>query len=219
MKKKLIIFDYQRLHGEFMHSFLEKHGIAKDREVYGIIQFDDVKNHVLEKDSILILNISGFNKMVVTDHIENFILLNPSLKIMIHSGEPDVKFIKKFFDKGIKCYLGRHTDSEEFIEAIKTVNEGKVYVNDYAKNALLNFICCTPEEHEKNNDKIEDLTLREKDVLLLICDGLRAKDIAEKLFISVHTVESHRRNILQKFNLNSSSQLVKFAMENRLVEY
>ena len=217
MKSKLIIFDYQKLHVEFMHCFLKKNGIAKEREIKGIIEFDDVQNHILEKDSLLFFNISGFNKMVVTDHVENFLLLNATLKIIIQSGDPDVTFIKKLFDKGIKCYLGRHTTSEEFIEAFKSMDEGKVFVNDNSKNALLDFVCKNEDENERTNEKLENLTLREKDVLLLICEGLRSKDIAEKLIISIHTVESHRRNILQKFNLKSSSQLVKFTLENRIV--
>jgi len=66
---------------------------------------------------------------------------------------------------------------------------------------------------------VEELTAREKDVLHLICEGLRSREIAERLFISTHTVESHRRNMMLKFNINSSNQLVKYALENRLVEY
>ncbi|MGA9213121.1 response regulator transcription factor, partial [Kaistella sp.] len=88
-----------------------------------------------------------------------------------------------------------------------------------AKCALLNFICNIEEEGEKKYNSSEELTAREKDVLLLICDGLRSKEIAGKLFISTHTVESHRRNMMLKLNINNSSKLVKFAMENRLIEY
>ena len=94
-----------------------------------------------------------------------------------------------------------------------------MYVNHDAKNALLNYICNVEDESSKKLTGWEDITAREKDVLFLICEGLRSKEIAEKLFISPHTVDSHRRNMMLKFNLNNSSKLVKFAMENRLVKY
>ncbi|MCB4235065.1 LuxR C-terminal-related transcriptional regulator [Kaistella anthropi] len=62
------------------------------------------------------------------------------------------------------------------------------------------------------------MTAREMDVLSLICEGMRTKEIAEKLFISVHTVESHRRNIMLKLNINNSSRLVKYAIDHSLVK-
>ena len=119
----------------------------------------------------------------------------------------------------MKSYLGSTTSSQEFLEALKQVISGQIYLSDDTKNALVSSICNTEEKNEKKRVGLEDITAREKDVLLLVCDGLRSKEIAEKLFISTHTVESHRRNMMVKFSVNSSSKLVKFAMENRLIEY
>lgn len=219
MKNKLIVYDLQRLHLEGTQCFLEKYGLTKKYTVEGVQDFNKVENYILEKDSIVIINILGLSLTDVNDNIDRFLDLNPSLKIIIHSAHSDVRSIKKFFDKGIRSYFGRDTSSEEFLYGLSQVEEGQIFVSDDAKSALLNFMCNIDEEDEKKYNLAEDLTAREKDVLLLICEGLRSKEIAEKLFISAHTVESHRRNMMLKFNLNSSSKLMKFALENKLVVF
>lgn len=219
MKNKLIVYDLQRLHLEGTQCFLDKYGLTKKYTIEGVQDFNKVENYILEKDSIVIINTLGLSLTDVNDNIDRFLDLNPSLKIIIHSAHSDVRSIKKFFDKGIRSYFGRDTSSEEFLYGLSQVEEGKIFVSDDAKSALLNFMCNIDEEDEKKHNLAEDLTAREKDVLLLICEGLRSKEIAEKLFISAHTVESHRRNMMLKFNLNSSSKLMKFALENKLVVF
>lgn len=219
MKNKIIVYDLQRLYLESTHCLLEKYGITKKYNIEGVLDFDNLEKEILDKDSILIINTLGLSLTDVNESIEKFLELNPVLKIIIHSASSEVRSIKKFFDKGIKCYFGRDTDTKEFLEGLSQVIDGKIFVSDDAKSALLNFICNIDEEDEKKHNLAEELTAREKDVLILICEGLRSKEIAEKLFISAHTVESHRRNMMLKFNLNSSSKLMKFALENKLVVF
>ncbi|WHF52160.1 response regulator transcription factor [Chryseobacterium gotjawalense] len=219
MKNKIIIYNLQRLYLECTDCFLDRHGITKRYIIEGVVDFDQLEKHILEKDCILIINTLGLGLTDVNESIDHFLQLNPTLKIIIHSANAEVRSIKKFFDKGIKCYFGRDTSSTEFLEGMSQVIDGKIFVSDDAKSALLNFICNIDEEDEKKHNLAEELTAREKDVLILICEGLRSKEIAEKLFISAHTVESHRRNMMLKFNLNSSSKLMKFALENKLVVF
>lgn len=219
MKKKIILYESQRLYLDCIQYFLESSDLSKIYHVKSLTVFDEISENISDENSVLFMNVTGLNAVDISDHIEQFLETNPTLKIMVNSLVPDARIIKRFFDKGVKSYLGGTTTKEEFLEALHEVKDGKVYVNDNAKNALLNFICSVDDFPEKKHNSIEDLTAREKDVLLLICDGLRSKEIAEKLFISTHTVESHRRNMMLKFNINNSSKLVKFALENRLVEY
>ncbi|WP_435522202.1 response regulator transcription factor [Chryseobacterium indoltheticum] len=73
-------------------------------------------------------------------------------------------------------------------------------------------------EQEKQNSHIKDpLTKREMEILKLICDGLSSKDISEKLFISINTVETHRKRILLKLNVRNSVGVVKYALENNII--
>jgi DNA-binding NarL/FixJ family response regulator len=202
-----------------MQYFLVCSDINKKYNLQGVDNFDELRQHILDQDCVLILNITSLNYLEISDEIEEFLKINKTLKIIVHAINTEVKLIKKFFDKGIKGFLGYNASSKEFFDAINHVTEGNVYVNHDAKNALLNYICNVEDESSKKLTGWEDITAREKDVLFLICEGLRSKEIAEKLFISPHTVDSHRRNMMLKFNLNNSSKLVKFAMENRLVKY
>lgn len=219
MKKKIILYESQRLYLDCIHYFLESSDLSKNYHIESLCDFEEISENISNENSVLFMNVTGLNALDISDHIEQFLETNPNLKIIVNSFVPDARIIKRFFDKGVKSYLGGTTTKEEFLEALHEVKDGKVYVNDNAKNALLSFICSADDFPEKKHNSIEDLTAREKDVLLLICDGLRSKEIAEKLFISIHTVESHRRNMMLKFNINNSSKLVKFALENRLVEY
>ena len=152
----------------------------------------------------------------MTDQIEKWISQNKDLKIIVLSNYFDMKTVKRLFDKGIKAYLGLTTGAEEVLKAMESVRNGQVYINEDTKNALFNYICNVSDPDKEKNLQIEELTTREMDVLNLICEGMRSKEIAETLFISVHTVESHRRNIMLKLNINNTSRLVKYALDHGL---
>lgn len=219
MKNKVILYDQQRLYLHSMKALLNQSALTKNFKVETCDSFKKVEESNLDENDILILNSMGLNSLELIRQVEYFMQVNPKLKIIVHTMNADAKSIKRIFDKGIKGFLGSGADSEEFLASIKEVSAGKVFINTDVKNLLLNSICSVEDQPERTYGNLEGLTAREKEVLLLICDGLRSKEIAEKLFISTHTVESHRRNMMLKFNLNSSSKLVKFAMENKLVEY
>lgn len=219
MKKKIILYEHQKLYVNCVQHFLENNKISTQYEIKGITDYEDLANSITEKDTLLFLNINGINTLDVCNYIEKFLNLNPSLKIIVNSQNPEARIIKKLFDKGIKSYLGGDSSKEELLEALHMVIDGKIYVNNNAKKVMVNYICSVEDNKDTLHNGLEDLTAREKDVLVLICDGLRSKDIAEKLFISIHTVESHRRNMMLKLNINNSPKLVKFAIENRLVEF
>ncbi len=218
MKTKIILFENQLLYLENLICLLERTDLHKTYEILPIQNFSKVEQNILEPGTVLFLNVGGLPTVDATDHIEKLLEINPYLKIIVHSHFPEAKMIKRFFDKGIKSYLGNNATSEEFLDALAQVVAGNIYINTESQNILLNFLCQS-NDYSENKVIQEELTAREKDVLKLVCEGLRSKEIAEKLFISTHTVESHRRNMMSKFNLNTSSKLVQFAFRNNLVEY
>lgn len=219
MRQKIFIFDSQRLNLDCMKLFLEKDHLTKGYEILCYTHFEDLEKNNDLRDSILVLNFLTSNTQEISHVIEKFLDSNPTLKILVHSTNPDVKTIKKLFDKGIKSYLGSNSTTEEFLEALNHLSRGKIFVPDHIKNSLIDCLCQSESQHnDRNHNVSEDITTREKDVLQLICEGLRSREIADKLFISAHTVETHRRNIMLKFNINKSSALVKFAIENHLVQ-
>jgi len=218
MKTKIILYESQLLYAESLHCLLSKSRFTTSCEVITVNTKQEAMNQVTDPGTIIFFNISPLTSHEVGNEIEQLLELNPSLKIITYSAFPEPRMIKRIFDKGAKGFLGNNTTGREFLEALECMLEDKVYINENAKNALLNYICSV-EDAKPKHSSVEELTAREKDVLHLICEGLRSREIAERLFISTHTVESHRRNMMLKFNINSSNQLVKYALENRLVEY
>ena len=218
MKKGITIYGNHRFFIDVMRDFLEKHEIAKADTVQIFSTTEELKRAKFDRTGILIMNLTGENIMEVTDYIEKWLSLNKDLKIMVLSNNTNMKTIKRLFDKGIKAYLGKNTSTDEFLNSLQTIKNGLVYINDDTKNDLFNYICTVGDPDKEKAVRIDDLTTRELDVLGLICEGMRTREIAEKLFISIHTVESHRRNIMLKLNINNASRLVKYAIDHHLVK-
>ena len=93
---------------------------------------------------------------------------------------------------------------------------GEIYICDHAKEKMIEFIS-HDQSFQKTHVK-DPLTKREMEILKLICEGLSSKDISEKLFISINTVETHRKRILLKLNVKNSVGVVKYAIENHIID-
>jgi DNA-binding NarL/FixJ family response regulator len=116
-------------------------------------------------------------------------------------------FIQKMMDNGASGYVLKNAKQEELMEAIATVASGKIFLSDEAALSL-----------RKNNDtEAPVLTRREKEVIELIAEGMTNNEIAQKLFISVSTVDTHRKNILSKLNAKNTAELVKLAFMYKLI--
>jgi len=115
--------------------------------------------------------------------------------------------IQKMLDNGASGYLLKNATQEELMEGIATVMKGKTYLSIEAAQSL---------KKVKNGDT-PVLTRREKEVLELIAEGLTNIEIAKKLFISVTTVDTHRKNLLAKFEAKNIAALVKSAVQMQLI--
>ena len=131
----------------------------------------------------------------------------PSVKIIGLSSFNQQSFIQKMIDNGAGGYVLKNATREEIIEAIETVQSGRKFLSLEAASTIL-----------KNDDsKIPLITRREKEVLLLISEGLTNHEIGEKLFISTTTVDTHRKNLLSKFEAKNTATLIKMAAQFRLI--
>lgn len=117
-------------------------------------------------------------------------------------------YISQMIQSGASGYLVKSASKEEIEEAILSVYEGKLYMS-------LDINLSSAEKNDLNN--IPVLSSREKEVLQLIADGFTNPQIAEKLFLSLHTVDSHRKNLLTKFGVNNTASLIKLAARNNMV--
>ena len=134
---------------------------------------------------------------------------NHSIKIIALSTFTEGTYVRKMIESGAKGYLLKNASKYEIIKAITTVFNGENYLTFEAEKAL-------KYENELQN-KLPKLTKREKEVLLLISQGYTNNQISEKLFISIDTVDSHRKNLYSKMNVNNTATLLKFASENNLI--
>jgi DNA-binding NarL/FixJ family response regulator len=131
----------------------------------------------------------------------------PSVFIVGLSTFNQQSFIQKMLHNGASGYVLKNATQEELLEAIEAVAKGKTYLSDEAASSL----------RKNNNSETPVLTRREKEVLELIAEGLTNSEIAAKLFISVTTVDTHRKNLLAKFYARNIAALIKTAMQLQLI--
>lgn len=141
--------------------------------------------------------------------------LLPKTKILVISSDHEKESIYKVLENGVHSYVTKSCGVEEIQDAIKATARGEKFFCTKVIDYLL----------EKSFAKEEDkdcapspLTPREIEVVQLIAKGLIAKEIAGQLNLSTHTVYTHRKNIMKKLNLNTSSELVLYAVSNGLLE-
>ncbi len=133
----------------------------------------------------------------------------PGIMVLALSTFNQGTYIRKMMESGASGYLLKNAGRQEIIEAIKVVVKGKTYLSFDAGQAL--------KSGTEQLNNIPPLTKREKEVLAAVAEGLTNTQIAEKLFISVDTVESHRKNLHAKLNVKNTAMLVRLAIENDLL--
>ncbi len=136
--------------------------------------------------------------------------LYPKLKVIALSSE--IAFVKRILGNGANGYLLKNTSKEELIEAFKTILDGGQYLQSDIQKKLLQ----SSLGQKKSASFIPKLTRREKEVLIAISEELTTQEIADQLFVSVKTVETHRMNLISKLGARNSVGLVKIAMEKGL---
>jgi DNA-binding NarL/FixJ family response regulator len=119
-------------------------------------------------------------------------------------------YIKKMMENGASGYILKNSSKEELIEAIHAVHGGSIYFSGEVGQALKDY-------QKSSTNVVPVLTGREKEILGLIAEGYTNPQIAEKIFLSQFTVDSHRKNLLAKLNVKNTATLIKFAVEHKLI--
>lgn len=195
------------------------------------ILLDGVKSLLSQEDDLQIVGQAGsaeaaleFLKkqdvdLVITDYsmpgMDGLSLLNtvkrvaPNTKIIMLSMHDEVHLVKEILKAGVNGYVLKKDTHKELLNAIRDVTNGKVYLSSDVNKMLITNL--------NNPDEGKLLTDREREILKLIAKEYTNKDIAEELFISERTVETHRKNIFKKTATNSLVGLIKFAYANNLI--
>jgi DNA-binding NarL/FixJ family response regulator len=136
---------------------------------------------------------------------------NPHIKIIGLSAHPDQNLVSEMLKAGASGYVLKHTAYEELLRAIREVMEGRTYLSPEVTRGVVDaYVRSQPRPGE--NPAFAVLTDREREVLQAISEGATTKEIADHLGVSVKTIETHRRNIMEKLSLHSVAELTKYAI-------
>lgn len=192
--------------------------LIEEFEQFEIVGEADSEKALLElvkekNPKVVILDYQQTAAQFDTDSIIKVKESSPSSNVLIISGDNNRETIYKVVESGINSFLTKTCDEEEIISAIKaTAKEEKFFCNK-----ILNFIL------ERSFAKPEDcsptpLTPREIQIVRLVANGKIAKEIADELNLSTHTIYTHRKNIMNKLELKSASELILYAVEKGIVK-
>lgn len=143
----------------------------------------------------------------------------PEVNVLVLSMLDHEKYVQQMFDAGAMGYTLKNIGQEELVHAIRMVAGGNKFISTEVALTFLNKLrnimpASAWQNHEK---KPSDLSAREIEVLKLIAEGMTNAEIADKLFTSKRTIESHRQNIIEKTQVKNTAALIKYALNNGLI--
>ncbi|MEM9823932.1 MAG: response regulator transcription factor [Bacteroidota bacterium] len=162
--------------------------------------------------AILDINMPGKNGLETTQLIKE---KHPKIKILILTMYKEEEKVLELFEAGADGYILKDRGKEDLVHAIRKVQKGDVYFGEEVSKILVNALSHERKAAQKPSDP--KLTKRETEIIKLLADGLTTAEIAEQLFISPTTVETHRRNLLSKLELKNTPLLVRYAVQKGIV--
>ncbi len=137
---------------------------------------------------------------------------NSRIRVLVLSMHKEALYVREVLKAGARGYILKDAIDTELLSAMRSVARGDGYISQAVSGALLT------DYREQSSNPLDMLSTREREVLQLIAEGKTNKEVATKLNLSVYTVDSHRGKIMEKLNLHSAGELVRFAMKNGLVD-
>jgi DNA-binding NarL/FixJ family response regulator len=142
----------------------------------------------------------------------------PEIKVIVLSMYDDKRLISTLIHAGARSYLQKTCDKEELITAINNVHRSGFYINNNILNAIQSPAATSHKPIKSLSELPFSITKREKEVLQLICQELSNAEIADKLSLSIRTVEGHRNNLLLKIGCKNTAGLVLFAVKYNIYD-
>lgn len=161
---------------------------------------------------VLDLMMSGINGLEVTRQLNK---KSPKTGIVILSMHSNEAYVIESLRCGAKAYILKDSPPEELIKAIKEVSCGRRYLSSPLSERAIEAY--TQRSEVKPLEPYDQLTMREREILQLAAQGCTNTEIAERLFISSRTVETHRTNLMRKLNLHNHVQLIQYAIQHGII--
>jgi DNA-binding NarL/FixJ family response regulator len=175
----------------------------------------DLLRHSQPDIAVLDIAMPGLSGIEITKKLHNEF---PGIRILILSMHTSEEFIFNAINSGARGYLPKNTSRKELIEAIYAIHRGEEFFAESISNVILkSYIKKAKSDSPDDENKESLLSKREIEVLRLFAEGMTNQEIADKLFISIRTVESHKNHIMARLELKTTVDLVKFAIRNNIV--
>lgn len=209
MRVNVLIADDHQMLRQGLRSLVEKN---PDMSVVGEAQNGKEAVALAQKLSptVAIVDVSmpDLNGIEATRQI---IKANPRVRVIGLSGHADRRFVSEMLKAGASAYVLKQTAYEELVRAIGAVTCGKTYLSAAVTQGVVDtYVRSSPEPGTP--PAFATLTAREREVLQLLAEGKSTKEMASDLSVSVKTIETHRRNIMEKLNIHSTAELTKYAL-------
>lgn len=212
---------------------VDDHTVVRDSIAIMLAQFDDIqivgslssgeelisKMRDLKPDLVIMdIYMKGMNGIEATRWVKE---RNSKVKIILLSMEVKKELVSAGIQSGIDGYLPKDVDKSTLIEAIRIVGKGEKYFNEAITNLVFEdfFNREISARQTEQHLQLTNLTKREMEVLQLIASGKSDKEVAEQLFISTKTVNTHKMHILDKLGLKNTAELVRYAIKNNLITF
>ncbi len=212
---------------------VDDHTIVRDSIAIMLAQLDDIqivgslssgeelisKMRDLNPDMIIMdIQMKGMTGIEATRWVKE---RNNKIKVILLSMEVKKELVSAGIQSGIDGYLPKDVEKATLIEAIRVVSKGEKYFNEAITNLVFEDFYSreVSARQTKQHLQLTDLSKREMEVLQLIASGKSDKEVAEQLFISTKTVNTHKMHILDKLGLKNTAELVRYAIKNGLIAF
>lgn len=161
---------------------------------------------------ILDINMPGKDGIEVTKELKSSF---PEIKILIVTMYSRKEFVRNLMEIGVDGYILKNSGKKELLAAIESLGKGEPY---YARQ-VTDLMIKSYQKHRIFDSPLDiEMSEREKDIIRLIADGLSTIEIGEKLFLSTHTISTHRKNILSKLNVKNSAGVIRYGIQTGIVK-
>lgn len=215
-KIKIILVDDHNIVRDGIKSLLHN---EKDMEVVAeASSYADLREALSQVEPDIILMDISMPDMSGIDITKILSVDYPSIKILMLSMYINDEFIMSSINAGASGYIPKNTTKRELLNAIRTIFSEGLFFTPHVSNLIVKNVIKGARQEIKPSDKENSLSIREMEILKLFAEGFSNHEIADKLFISSRTVESHKNHIMQKLDLKSPVDMVKYAIKNKIVE-
>lgn len=174
------------------------------------------KTRELQPDIVLLdITMPGVSGLEAMDRIKKE---NPEVKIVVLTMHDDESYMERIMTSGGSGYVLKKAADTELLQAIRSVQQGGVYLHPTMTRILVGAFVSKSRQQDKQTHLESKLSEREREVLKLIAQGYTNKEIADMIFLSVKTVETHKAHIMDKLELRSRAELVRYALDNGLLK-